>query len=213
MALRQRVDRQRVVRDGRFEHGARGDRGDRGDRVGVLLIGRRRPLRQFPSPEPPGLSDTGPVRTAAAASASLNRARRVSTSPWSSCTCLSSAFVPGAWRRRRAGRRVPARYAQTPQPLEPLRSMLDLNLRCSCCNARNARSCSPSVASSSSCSRLHRASSAAIFSTCASVGRTALTSATDCGFLAKPASKTADAVTSVPGSIPPAPGAKPRPRS
>ena len=48
MALRQRVVRQRVVRDGRFEHGARGDRGDRGDRVGVLLIGRRRPLRRFP---------------------------------------------------------------------------------------------------------------------------------------------------------------------
>ena len=50
VALRQRVDRQRVVRDGRFEHGARGDRGDRGVGVGVgvLLIGRRRPLRRFP---------------------------------------------------------------------------------------------------------------------------------------------------------------------
>ena len=130
----------------------------------------------------------------------------MSTSPWSSCTCLSSAFVPGGLAPTARGPPSPCALRPNSSASRTLRSMLDLNLRCSCCNARNARSCSPSVASSSSCSRLHRASSAAIFSTCASVGRTALTSAaTDCGFLAKPASNAADAVTSVPGSIPPAP--------
>mmetsp|Transcript_9881 Transcript_9881/g.44788 ORF Transcript_9881/g.44788 Transcript_9881/m.44788 type:complete len:331 (-) Transcript_9881:1497-2489(-) len=124
-----------------------------------------------------GLSDVGPVRTAAAASASFNRARRVSTSPWSSCTCISSAFVPGGLAPTTRGPPSPCALRPNSSASRSLRSVLDLNLRCSCCNARNARSCSPSVASSSSCRRLHRASSAAIFSTCASVGRTALTSA------------------------------------